>query len=146
MTAAGCFGVSLLHVGLALAGVAVNRFFGAPPRALRMIAERSPVVYLMIAGIAVLFLVFGLYALSGAAVLRRLPLQRTVLVGLGLLLVLRGLSIVDDVRRILSRRDYSAWQFPVMSLASLLLGVSALVGVSALLKSQPRDDRGKHAA
>ena len=39
-------------------------------------------------------MLFGLYALSGAGVIRRLPLLRTALVGIGSLFLLRGLFII----------------------------------------------------
>ena len=43
---------------------------------------------------ALIPVLFGFYALSGAGVIRRLPLLRTVLVGVGSLFLLRGLFII----------------------------------------------------
>ncbi len=47
---------------------------------------------------------FGLYALSGAGVIRRLPLLRTVLVVVGSLFLLRGLFIILTVLVVLGVR------------------------------------------
>ncbi|HSK08424.1 MAG TPA: hypothetical protein VK911_02520 [Vicinamibacterales bacterium] len=53
---------------------------------------------LLVGGAAALIpLVLGLYALSGAGVIRRLPLLRTVLVGVGSVFLLRGLFIIFTV-------------------------------------------------
>ncbi len=71
---------SLLHLACIAGGAAWYRFLGAGERIARM-AERdwwrpAPVT-LLIAGVLA---VWGLYALSGAGLILRLPLLRTVLV------------------------------------------------------------------
>jgi hypothetical protein len=69
---------------------AAATYFGAPPELLN---DR---VRLLLVGeaAALIPVLFGVYALSGAGVIRRLPLVRTVLVGVGSLFLLRGLFIV----------------------------------------------------
>ncbi len=65
-------------------------YFQAPPSLLN-----DPVRLFVVGGAAALIpLLFGLYALSGAGVIRRLPLLRTALVGIGSLFLLRGLFII----------------------------------------------------
>jgi hypothetical protein len=65
-------------------------YFQAPPSLLN-----DRVRLFMVGGTAALIpMLFGLYALSGAGVIRRLPLLRTALVGIGSLFLLRGLFII----------------------------------------------------
>jgi hypothetical protein len=69
---------------------AAAAYFQAPPGLLN---DR---VRLFVVGetAALIPVLFGLYALSGAGVIRRLPLLRTALVGIGSLFILRGLFII----------------------------------------------------
>jgi len=69
---------------------AAAAYFQAPPNLLN-----DRVRLFVIGGAAALVpMLFGLYALSGAGVIRRLPLLRTALVGIGSLFLLRGLFII----------------------------------------------------
>lgn len=69
---------------------AAAEYFQAPPGLLN-----DRVRLFLIGGAAALVpVLFGVYALSGAGVVRRLPLLRTALVGIGSLFLLRGLFIV----------------------------------------------------
>jgi hypothetical protein len=72
---------------------AAAAYFQAPASLLN-----DRVLLLVVGGSAALLpAVFGLYALSGAGVIRRLPLVRTVLVAVGSLFLLRGLLIILTV-------------------------------------------------
>lgn len=69
---------------------AAAAYFQAPPDLLN-----DRVRLFVIGGAAALIpVLFGLYALSGAGIIRRLPLLRTALVAIGSLFLLRGLFIV----------------------------------------------------
>jgi hypothetical protein len=69
---------------------AAAAYFQAPPGLLN-----DRVRLFVVGGTAALIpVLFGLYALSGAGVIRRLPLLRTALIGIGSLFLLRGLFIV----------------------------------------------------
>jgi hypothetical protein len=69
---------------------AAAEYFQAPPSLLN-----DRVRLFVVGGTAALIpVLFGLYALSGAGVIRRLPLLRTALVGIGSLFLLRGLFII----------------------------------------------------
>jgi hypothetical protein len=69
---------------------AAAAYFQAPPNLLN-----DRVRLFMVGGTAALIpVLFGLYALSGAGVIRRLPILRTALVGIGSLFLLRGLFII----------------------------------------------------
>lgn len=71
---------SLLHLGIIAGGPDWYRFFGAGERMARLAARGSPYPAVVTAGIAAVLGVWMLYALSGAGVIRRLPLLRTALV------------------------------------------------------------------
>jgi hypothetical protein len=69
---------------------AAAAYFQAPPALLN-----DRVRLFVVGGAAALIpVLFGLYALSGAGVIRRLPLLRMALVGIGSLFLLRGLFII----------------------------------------------------
>jgi hypothetical protein len=69
---------------------AAAAYFQAPPSLLN---DRVR-LFVVGGGAALIPVLFGLYALSGAGVIRRLPLVRTALVGIGSLFLLRGLFII----------------------------------------------------
>jgi hypothetical protein len=71
---------SLLHLGIIFGGPDWYRFFGAGERMARLSARGSPYPTVVTAGIATLLGLWALYGLSGAGVIRRLPLLRFALV------------------------------------------------------------------
>jgi hypothetical protein len=70
---------ALLHVGCIIFGAAWYRFFGAGERMARMAAAGHWYPTVLTACIVAILLVWSLYALSGAGVIRRLPLVRLAL-------------------------------------------------------------------
>ena len=91
-----------MAAGQALISVwpAAAEYFQAPPSLLN-----DRVRMFVVGGAAALIpLLFGLYALSGAGVIRRLPFVRTALVGIGSLFLLRGLFIILTVLVVLGFR------------------------------------------
>lgn len=76
---------------------AAAAYFGAPPGLL----ESRTKLLLIGGGATLLVVLFGLYALSGAGRIRRLPLLRVGLVGISALFMLRGLFIILTVLEIL---------------------------------------------
>ena len=72
-------------------------YFQAPPGLLN-----DRVRLFVVGGAAALIpALFGLYALSGAGVIRRLPFLRTALLGIGTLFLLRGLFIILTIAVVL---------------------------------------------
>lgn len=105
------------------------RYFGAGE--LSMLAEQgvrwiAPVTFT----IALVFVAWGLYALSGAGFVRSLPLLKTVLIGIGTIYVLRGLAFPGDVVKAFTNA-YSL-RFAVFSAVSLLTGLIYMGGAFSL--------------
>ncbi|MBV8856817.1 MAG: hypothetical protein JOZ02_07815 [Acidobacteria bacterium] len=71
---------SLLHVGIIFGGPDWYRFFGAGERMARLSARGSHYPTFVTAVIASVLALWALYGLSGAGVIRRLPLLRPALV------------------------------------------------------------------
>jgi hypothetical protein len=75
------------------ASPAAAAYFKAPPPLL----ENRWQLILFGEGAALVLVIFGLYALSGAGSIRRLPLLRLGLIGISTLFLLRGLFVVLTV-------------------------------------------------
>ncbi len=100
-------------------------YFGAPPA---LLADRWQLL-LWGEGAALVLVVFGLYALSGAGSIRRLPLLRLGLIGISLLFLLRGLFLIADVLVILGLLAGELLvQGTISTLVFLAAGVSYAVG------------------
>jgi len=82
---------ALLHVGVIVGGPDWYRFFGAGEGMARAAERGSSVPALTTIGIALVLLIWALYAFSGAGRIRRLPLLRTGLVTISAIYLLRGL-------------------------------------------------------
>ncbi len=73
LVAALNFGIALLHLVIIVVGVPGYLYFGAAELAITA-SQGSPMPALVTFGLTLIFAGFGLYALSGAGVIRRLPL------------------------------------------------------------------------
>jgi hypothetical protein len=82
---------SLLHVGIIFGGPDWYRFFGAGERMARLSARGSFYPAAVTAGIAFVLGLWALYGLSGAGVIRRLPLLRIALVLIAGVYLARGI-------------------------------------------------------
>lgn len=83
---------ALAHIGVILGGPAWYRFFGAGEGMARLAASGSWYPALITLGIALALAVVSAYALSGAGLLPKLPLLRTVLVAVTAVYLLRGVA------------------------------------------------------
>ncbi len=103
------------------------RYFGA----WEAVASKLWLLYLSGFFVAIIFAVFGLYALSAAGYVRRLPLVRTGLVAIGTVYTLRGLFLVLEIL-INTGVLKSAGTIParelVASSVSLIIGIIYLAG------------------
>ncbi|MEN3157300.1 hypothetical protein ABC502_02835 [Alkalimonas sp. NCh-2] len=126
MAAAGSFLAALAHLGCIVFGGDWYRFFGAGEQ-MALMAEAGhwqPAV--VTSGIVLVLLIWSAYALSGAGVIRRLPLLRTGLLLIGAVLLMRGLGFVVLMPQF---PDNSLMFWLVSSGICLVLAAGYLVGL-----------------
>ena len=82
---------ALLHVAIIVGGPNWYRFFGAGERMARLAARGSVYPTVITACLAAILAVWALYALSGAGVIRRLPLLRLALTLIAAVYLARGI-------------------------------------------------------
>jgi len=117
---------ALLHIAIIFGGPNWYRFFGAG-RKMAEAAERAEWYPTIITfGIAAVLGVWSTYALSGAGVLRPLPLLRQVLCAMTAIYLLRGLVLVPVLAAARNRvTPFLVWS----SLICMLYGVTHLIGL-----------------
>jgi hypothetical protein len=136
---------SLLHVGMIFGGPDWYRFFGAGERMARLAARGSPYPTVVTAGIAAVLGVWMLYALSGAGVIRRLPLLRLALVLIAAVYLGRGALGIPMV--LVADHPYAhelkaRMTFMLVSSAICIgLGLCYAVGAAQLWKPAPAPGR-----
>ena len=77
------FAVALLHMVIIFVGATAYRYFGAGEDMARAAESGSVFPALLTFVLVIIFVLWGLYALSGAGVIRRLPLLRIALIVIG---------------------------------------------------------------
>jgi hypothetical protein len=120
------FAIALIHLGIIFAGGPAYVYFGAADLAV-LAQAGSPVPALLTVCLTIVFIVFGVYALSGAGVVRRLPLLRLGLLAIGAVYTLRGLIVILDILRLVRGAGYPFRQ-TVFSAAALAIGLIYLIG------------------
>lgn len=117
---------ALVHFGCIVFGAPWYRFLGAGEGMARMAerGERHPA--LMAAGIGAVLLIWALYALSGAGVVRRLPLLRTALCAIAAVYLLRGVAFVA-IRPLFPGNSRMFWL--VSSGICLAIGIVHTIGL-----------------
>ena len=134
--------VALLHLAIVVGGPAWYRFFGAGERMARLAARGAVYPAALTVGIAGVLAVWALYGLSGAGVIRRLPLLRPALVLIAVVYAARGLLGVPAA--LLGEGPYAAelrGRMPFMLVTSgvcLALALSYAAGAAQL---DPRPGR-----
>lgn len=119
-------GIALLQVVLGFSP-ALSTYLGAPPELLANPAALLASSFF----VALIFAIWGLYGLSGAGLMRRLPLLRLGLLVIGAIYTLRGLLLVplllDSLGLIVADPPILP-QALLASLVSLLIGCLYLAG------------------
>ncbi len=111
-----------------------SRYFDAPEQLL------SNPFLLYVSGViaAIIFAIFGLYGISGAGYIRKLPYLRLTLVLIGGIYTIRGLAVIFFVLQkaeLIPVADTIPPAEPGSSLVSLLVGLMYLVGTLGLWSS-----------
>jgi hypothetical protein len=124
-TAAGfSFFMAIFQTVVSLSPAAAAYFQAPPP-----LLENRLQLFLIGEGAALIFVVFGLYALSGAGSFPRLPLLRLGLIGISSLYLLRGLFFILTVLTLLGILEGEILVQGVVShLVFLAAGIAYAVG------------------
>jgi hypothetical protein len=105
------------------------------------LVSNPPLLMMSAVLVALLLVVFGLYGLSGAGVIRRLPLLRTGLLVIGILYMLVGINFVFQLLVVLGIMP-SAQPVPVhqmlISFGAFVASLSYLVGLAVNWKQLSR--------
>ena len=141
MAAASSAFIAVLHVVIIVMGAPAYRYFGAGERMARLDEQGSLVPAIVTAFLTLVFAVWAAYGLSGAGLLRRLPLMRTGLIVIGVLYTARGILLGPQAVWFLSGyRDAVPPRQLVFSAVSLLTGLAYLAGTREAWTSwTPRD-------
>ena len=121
--------IAILHIAIIFGGAPAYRYFGAGEEMAQMASSGSVLPALITLLIAVIFAIWGLYAFSGAGVIRHLPLLRIGLVVIASIYTLRGLGIIPQVVWMINSPKSVSSQDIVFSLVSLLVGVIYFTGI-----------------
>jgi len=118
------FLIAVLHLALVFKPQWYH-YFGAD-KLVELHEQGSPFTVLVTFGLAIIFAAWGAYALSGAGVIRQLPLLRIVLIAIGIIFILRGLMLPSEIFKVL--QSGYPFRFVVFSTVSLVIGLLYLVG------------------
>ena len=117
---------ALLHLACIIFGPAWYRFFGAGERMAHLAAAGRMGPAVVTTGIAGVLAIWSLYALSGAGVIPRLPLVRSVLCAITGVYLLRG--VAGFVLAVVAPGERSVAFWCWSSLICLALGALYFVG------------------
>jgi hypothetical protein len=138
---------ALLHVVIIFIGASAYRYFGAGEDMATAAETGSifPAVLTLI--LAAMFAIWGLYALSGAGVIRRLPLLKLALILIGILYTLRGVAVFQQLIQIATSSSDVAPREIVFSAVSLFIGLAYLIGTATRWRSLSTSGKeGKYGA
>ncbi len=124
LTLAGCLSLAVAAFQFILTfSPTLCRFFGAPEE----LMTGDPLwLYVTSFAATALFAIWGLYGLSGAGRIRRLPLLRTGLLAIGGIYTLRGLLLIPVLLLVVGLAPADGPVSPQMLFASLLASSVAL--------------------
>lgn len=120
--------VALLHVAIVFIGRKGYGYFGAA-QLIPLLDKGSPWPAIITLFLAAIFAVCGLYGLSGAGLLPRLPLLRLGLIVIGSVFTLRGLALVKEIPKVVSHSASLPGRELVFSSISLVIGLLYLAGL-----------------
>jgi len=119
-----CFAAALAHLGCIVFGGDWYRFFGAGEQMARMAEQGLWFPTVVTSFIALILLVWAIYGLSGAGVIKRLPLTKLALILITGIFLIRGVFFVG-LMPIFPENSLTFW---LISSAICLL-ISALFAV-----------------
>ncbi len=126
------------YFSLSLAALQVSGIWWSP-QAIRYLggpadlSVKEPALYAFLCvAFAMIVVLFGLYGLSGAGQIRRMPLLRTALITVTLIYLLRGLLVIPQI--VVGMRHPGLLRFLIFSVISLAVGIVYGAGVVSLYR------------
>lgn len=135
------FAIALLHVVIIFVGSSAYRYFGAGEDVATAAESGSAFPAVLTLFLAAIFAIWGFYGLSGAGVIRRLPLLKIVLILIGAVYTLRGVAVFRQLFQISTSSAEVAPREIVFSLVSLIIGLAYLIGVVTNWRSLSASNR-----
>lgn len=120
--------IALLHIAIIFGGAPAYRYFGAGEEMAVMATNGSIFPALLTLFLAMIFALWGLYAFSGAGLIRHIPLLRLGLVVIAGIYTLRGIGVIPQVVWMVESPQSVAPREIVFSFVSLFIGIVYLVG------------------
>lgn len=137
------FAVALLHVIIIFIGAPAYRYFSAGEDMATAAESGSAFPAVLTLSLVAIFAIWGFYGLSGAGVIRRLPLLKIALILIGAIYTLRGVAVFQQLFQIAtsSAAETTAPREIVFSLVSLIIGLAYLIGTVTNWKSLGASNR-----
>jgi hypothetical protein len=136
VAAAASFAIALLHLAIVMVGVPAYLFFDAPQRLVQLAYEGSVRPALITLLLALVFTVFGFYALAGAGRGPAMPVVRLALIGISGVYILRGLIGVPQAVMLSYTADVPIRAI-VFSAVSFVIGLIYAIGTTLRWKGMP---------
>ncbi len=116
---------ALLHIGIIFGGAEWYRFFGAGEEMASLAAQGSwvPAIHTLV--IFAILAIWGIYAFSGAGLIRKLPLLKAVLILVAAIYLIRGLLLIPVW---IIDPDYIIFLHVWSSILSLIIGSAYAMG------------------
>lgn len=135
------FAVAFLHLLIIFIGAPAYRYFGAGEEMATATESGSAVPALLTFVLVAVFAIWGFYGLSGAGVIRRLPLLKIALILIGAVYTLRGVAVLQQLFQIASSSAEVAPREIVFSIVSLFIGLAYLIGTVTSWRSLGANNR-----
>lgn len=120
--------IGVLHLVIIFADPDAYIFFGAGKEMAEADRSGSWMPDIITFCVALVFLVFGAYAFSGASWIRRLPALKFALLFIASIFTLRGLAVVADLLGYFYTDNYP-FRNIIFSMVSLLVGFSYILAI-----------------
>lgn len=123
------FIIAALHIIIIFQGAEGYRYYGAGEDMAQLDEAGSPIPALVTSLVTVFFMIFGIYGLSAAVKLKRLPFLKGVVIIIAAIFVIRGLGFVADLYMIQNDPAYPT-RMVYFSLVALMVGACYTIGIT----------------
>jgi putative oxidoreductase len=122
------FFIAILHIVIIFIGAEGYRYFGAGEEMATMDESGSYIPAAVTAGIACVFTLFGMYALSASGAMKKLPLLKISIIAITVIYTVRGSGFFIELLGIIYDYDVPL-RHAVFSFVSLITGLTHLIGL-----------------